>query len=664
MPDREDKKVKKQEALIEERSVEDDVEQSNFIWESIKQSFDPLTQQVTDTNINTSDLRMASSYFDFCKMISKDMALPFARQLWIAAHLFADFCPRCSNKHYSESIENVPVDMDVHELGSHFAFLENGVCPKCFATRGTLIKTHELNPYNELIAVLGQRSGKSTMTSLMTAYILHLLLKTPKLSSIYGGVLASTPLMATFVALTTKRANQLLWTPFVSVLTGCAWFKEYHSILIQAGKKEGFEFLKFNKDTITYSHRNLGLYYMGPMKRALRGDTRFLGAIDELGLFPLVNPENTEEDESRELANADEVHTSLANSLLTVRNATNFLYNKGVYHIPTGYMLNTSSPMSVLDKIWRLLQDSKNSVVSLGVNLPTWEVNPYITRDTPAIVEQYRINPVKAERDFGARPSSNETQWYTRESVTPLFTGTNHVRISPYLTELGLSGKVVFESEPSRAYPSAVSVDAGFNNNSFAVAMGHLENDNLRVTALLELIPKDSQIFFTGVYRDILSVLIKKMNGYFLFTDRWQSISIAQSAKEEFLAKDFQWVPHSLTLKDFDTFDTDMIHGRRLILPKVELEQDFIYSSRDYRKDFLNNPASHLLHQFSTVRRLGGTMLKGPNNTDDLYRAVVLLATGLRMNKVADRMVKLKPQERIGLSSKGRILSAGKRIIG
>jgi hypothetical protein len=105
------------------------------------------------------------------------------------------------------------------------------------------------------------------------------------MSDICRGIQEFTPLTATFVGLTAARAIKNLWNPFMSIVNGSTWFTEYFEMLRDYGRRYDKELYKRAGLYLRIFHRNLDLYPAPPLKRTLRGDTRFLGATDELSFF-------------------------------------------------------------------------------------------------------------------------------------------------------------------------------------------------------------------------------------------------------------------------------------------------------------------------------------------------------------------------------------------
>ena len=402
--------------------------------------------------------------------MGQDAKIPFARQMWMGYTLLGEWCPRCSNPKWAK-ITGVPVNFKVRDMPEHVQFLENGKCPKCKVTKSELIKKGYLNQYDELDACIGQRGGKTAFSSTLSAYLIHVFLKIPRLSKICDGIKEDTPITGTFVSIRFTDAIQLLWTPILSIIDNSPFFQEYHKLLTYTGEKLGKELFKKKDLYIRYAHKNIELYPSGPTKRGLRGRTRFLGVIDELGWFPINKKASVDDTPSdsgdRERADAEEVHIAIDRSLLTVRTEVGELIEKKGYNtIPTGLQICVSSPTSRMDKIWRLSQAAKSSKTKLGVNLPTWEMSPRYTRQNKIIAEAYRTNPVIAERDYGANPPMAASPFIEDKGIKNCFSGVNRVLVEMHEKEINgknfIAAKVSKLNVPNSMPPSVLAIDAGY----------------------------------------------------------------------------------------------------------------------------------------------------------------------------------------------------------
>jgi hypothetical protein len=655
-----------------EIELQEDVS-DNFVWQAMMNSFDPLTNTVKDLSVDDRDLKRAKNYFDFCKNIAgKTIKLPFARQLWISYVLFGEYCPHCTDKHYYTDVTNIPVDMDPNDLVKKVVLLEDGVCPKCSRTKSGMILDDSLVGYNQLVLVAGQRGGKSSFSSTKSAYHAHALLKSPRLAAICQGIQEFTPLTSTFVALTVARANKLLWSPFYQIIDNSDWFKEYFRLLDDVGRRYDKELYKKNDTFFRFFHRNLDYYFMGPNMRTLRGDTRVLAVTDELGMFPFdikrtfVDNEGEEqelddEDNERERANADEVHQSLDNSLSTVRTEMYDLYKRGINTIPTGLNIAISSPKSWQDKICRLLGESANpDALSLGLRLPTWEINPLYTRSHPIIRQAYARNATKAERDFGANPPRVDSAVFNRSQVQHCFVGRQYHKLKVDLENPEYTvAKLTDIIEKAEWSPHAMAVDAGLVNNSFALALGRRKDLAVEVCTVLELMPSSKRpIHFPSVYRDILLPLAKNCNVCAFGADRWNSIGMLQQIKED---TNDRCMPLSVTLnsKQFDYFK-DLVQSGSLILPSTELKFDNIEEVKNYKTELVGYPVDHLYLQMMTTVDENGSLQKGSGFTDDILRSVIVLTAMLFMPKVREHMEKQGTKSRDITSNKARVFVSGR----
>lgn len=499
----------------------------------------------------------------------------------------------------------------------------------------------EVPEYHRFMAN-GMLSHNSTITSIMCAYILHKYAKSPKLSTVAKGIQDFSPLTGTFVALTSTNAIKLLWKPFREIIVASEWFNEYFGLLDRYGKEAGRELFQFNPtgNYLRLFTKNLDLYPEGPNKRSLRGPTRFMAAVDELGHFP-YDP-NTAEDsgeaeDERERANAEEVHTVLTNSLSTVRTEVYNLYNRDVYAYPQGISLLISSPASWQDKIMRLYRDAEHSTTTFAVRAPTWEVSPIYSRDHPVIANLYRTQPKKAERDFGANPPKLDSTVFSKANIQSLFClEQTHVIMYSYTEELTKAKAQQVRQPSAMIPPSILALDAGLKNNAFALSVQFQDGPLIKVPVALEAVAqKGTKVDFVYIYHNAIAPIIKAWNVKEVYADRWNSEFILRQIEEDFpgvIARNY-----SLRSKDFEAFIQYVATGQ-LLLPRSEVEFDYAEAITDFKTDLLKYPGAHLYRQFLTAQHIAGMLVKGNGSTDDMLRAVVLGVTRLFDLKVVERM--------------------------
>lgn len=603
----------------------------------LDQAFASHNKVPPDIRIDDRDVPEFPNFFEFC--MSKDGldTPPFARQLAIGLHLFGEWCPnkRCSSPRFMD-ITNVPVDFPAADFPDKITMLKHGTCPKCGHTKRGWVRRNRLHSYAELAACVGQRAGKSSAVALFSAYLIHKYLKLQKPLEVFG-LMRGSILTATFVALTFNRALRLLWAPLHNHLTGSPWFQAYHEVLDYYGQKYGEEVYKLKDQIVEYPHRSLVMYPSGPNKRTLRGDTRFLTAIDELGWFL-----NEGDSDSKERAGADEIYTALDRSLLTIRAKARRLLEQGYHNVPTAYAFNISSPSHPRDKIMTLVRDHANSSQVFTVHLPTWEMNPDLPQDSPDIQKVYQENPMKAERDYGANPPLNENPFiHNGQLLYRLASGTNRVQYQ-YMHKKDQAGRRMRAASvenvrtESKVRRSLLAIDAGFSNNSFALVIGHpresLDGEvTYHLDTFVEVAPtKDLVVLnYSKLARDLIYPLIKELNVGIVVADRWNSLKLLHDVEEELGILAFQY---SMKYPDF-VYVRDYLEDEqpKVVLPRAEMPTKDILEidQGTYPKCFRYKPVSHFYFQCLTVNDTGKTVTKGMNLTDDLFRAAALCLSQL-----------------------------------
>lgn len=623
---------------------------------------DKDTGLLHDLKIDLRDVPLAKNFYDYCFRLSgKKIHPPWSRQLWIGAMLFGEVCTKstCTDPDWL-NIYNVPKDFPAVNMPERMTFLEHGKCPHCGANKLELIQHHGLGNYIQLVNVLGQRSGKSSSMATYAGYHLHRILKFQNYASLSKTMQASTEITGTMVSLTFAKAKSVMWTPFKQIVQqDHDWFKMLFDVLDDYKLKFGKELYTLGADSMHFKWKNIRYYPSGPKSSTLRGDTRIFAALDELGLFRLPTGDD-EEDEASEMANADEAHKSLLNSLTTVNGAYTELLNKGVLGAPPALLMSVSSPMSQRDKVMRLLRESKTEEgkkTILGINLPTWEVNPSMTRQTPVIAALYASNPEKAERDFGANPPLVHSRFILPDMIEKevFINGQNSHELEYRLDSPGHIYGSIRKTRTFNQFPSVVAIDAGSTNNSFAIAAGHFDFDRQKtvVTTLLECVPQEQRrVEFNKLYESAILPLCKELYAVSLNADQWNSIDLLHRARADMgLNPDGKdkliSTTYSLRRSDFENFRA-MLENKSLILPSVkaaDMQHIIDGNVHNYKREMLGKPVEHSALQMITIRDMGETKCpeKGEGFTDDILRALVLLVARIHHPKTMERLQQARP---------------------
>ena len=397
----------------------------------------------------------------------------------------------------------------------------------------------------------------------------------------------------------------------------------YHEMLDDVQARTGEECYRLKDTFVQYRHRRLLVYPAGPDKRVLRGRTRFLAGIDELGWF-----QHGAEAAKNIKMNAAEVYIALERSLLTVRAKAKEVIKGGYYNIPFGYFINISSPSSVRDKIMELVRKAQGSKVILGLNYPTWKMNPHVPRS--ALAEEFRKDPETAMRDYGAQPpltnspfisSGDKLELCWAKKPQALKLRYHVVRSSDRKTsELYATADEIRQSGKA----SILALDAGYSGNSFAFAIGHRAKNGYPVLSLVgEVMPQPGiRINHSLMYTHLLSELIPLRNVVLIAADRWNSLKVLADAEQDFGIQKRQYSLKYADMQLFKSYLDDM----QLMLPRPRqsVEEILKYDHSKYPDCFKQLPVEHMTLQALTVQDTGSQVIKGDGLTDDILRAGML----------------------------------------
>ena len=331
------------------------------------------------------------------------------------------------------------------------------------------------------------------------------------------------------LALTLAQAKDTLWDPYYGYLLDSPWFQRYHALIRRLEALHGVEVLKLRDTFVLYRHRNLYVYAAGPDKRLLRGRTRFLAAIDEIGYF------DNNAAAQKVKTGAAEVHIALERSLLTVRANEQRLVDEGYDNLLTGYMLNVSSPSDYRDKICELVRLSQSSRKILGIHAPTWKMNPHIPRDNEIIVDAFQRDPMTAARDYGAQPPVSASPFISPVVVNDTMreVGRNEVEYTHQInraSNAGIQERTIYgvvTRIKETDVPSVLAIDAGETNNSFALSCTSTRDGMASIDLLIEIMPAPGvALNYTMIFDYLIVPVIKARNVRILLADRWNSICV------------------------------------------------------------------------------------------------------------------------------------------
>lgn len=600
--------------------------------------------------VDERHLQQAKNFLEWVNSPTFLNSLILPKQISIGTLLFAEYCPRCSTEGY---VEDMPYDASIGEIKTNVVFLEHGKCPKCSATRFEMLKSGELQEFNELVGCQGQRSGKSKGVGLIATYILHRFLCIPNPLRHYNQP-AGEMLTGTFSALSADQAERNLWESFMGFIDSSPWFNNYHMFLKEEGKRLKTELLTKRKSFIMYNHKKIVFQYTGSHAKMLRGATRIFASIDELGWF--IADDNKKD---LQIMNADEVYNSLANSLATMRMKYKQIFSEKGYNSPPIIMANISSPSSAKDKIMSLIKDAKYNQKILAIHEPTWKCNPDYTYK--GLREEYaHMDDVAFMRDFGAEPpiESNpfleDSSFIDRIAViesAPKFE-VEIVRDRDGMGDNFISGRLNVISA-DKLTPRLVALDLGHSKNGLAMVVFSLGPDGkLRVDQIFALEPERGRnINIAHFFEHVTVPLVQNFYIPHVFFDRWQSLDQVSRLRD--LKVDAN--QYSLKYREMEEIK-GIVKNKGVILPAMDEDMQY-YIDKWMENDlsFEDSPTANLGIQLLTVRDLGHRMAKPLQGDDDIFRAFCL-----GLNRINDPKIRKKYAEGpIGSAGGGSIMPLG-----
>lgn len=589
---------------------------------------------------------------------------PYAKQAEMLVRLFEEWCPRCSNPDWF--IHGFPTAATFEEVEKNCAMLEFGTCPHCKYTKKDGRLSNVFNDPDELIAVIGQRAGKSAVTSMGVSYLTHIncMLHTPWKTY---GLTPGQVIDFTMVAVTVGQSEKALWSNFKQMLSQSYWFRKYKEVCDDYGQKHGIaETIRVNETFFKFRHKGIELHNASNNNKALRGATRFGFAIDELAFF------DDDAKSGKTRGNGAETYTSLNNSLASLRQkAADVVAARPGSTIPNSLGFCVSSPRAMNDAIMQLYRDRKSDKKAVAMHLPTWDMNPNFPRNSKVVAGM--LKQANGWRDFGARPPLTDNPLVSKGGIVEdafksalatdptyglilspsvmanqdefrIVNGRNvqttaiavideeyvppkPKAISPKaLAALGPHRALYEEllAKPASLRPHVLGIDMGTSNNSFALVASYLSDDGLLITDFAVEIKGTSRIRvnIAHIFDNVIVPLIEKLNIVGVFYDQWNSLHHIQALTNlkgalgplNSSQEVRKWKNDLRKEGELPPFIADQVRltmaDANLLVARLEqgdilfpkMERPMFDLVQDSRLEKNLTPFTHLALQFSTVR--------------------------------------------------------------
>jgi len=569
---------------------------------------------------------------------------PFAKQVEDAIHVFTAACYFCSDTDY---LLDIPVDEKLANILDRATLMQRGRCPKCKRRAVEMRYEWCLDPGNDGLGILkpdppndiccleGQRSGKSTKTAMYATWVLHRFLNLGNPTKFFGLLEAVGALHGTFVSVTAKQAWENLWQPFSDLIDSAPWFKTYHKWLDDQGEELGISLWHKPDTYLWYGHKRLALSFAPADQRTLRGRTRFISAVDELGWFGASKDRSGT---SRVRADGDGTVRALDRSLATIRNSASKRRKNRGQNCPDGYQFTISSPSAATDPMMRRYKRSNRSPRRYSVLRATWESNPMFTEETLR-EQEGDVTERDFLCDFACNPPYSDDPWWESESALLDLCSKKDVRLWSGTAEM-LKDKAggrfrylyyKFSALSSdMTLPRCLSFDNGEKNNSFAWAVSRFDkqNDTVLVEEAGEVAPGDNERIHHGLmWEHVIEPLVKRFRFLHVVWDRWESTRYVADLRTKYGIRAEQYSPG---MKDGKNLRSDMKNSK-ILLPMPECPIDKLPIENPV--ELARTPRAHLLLQVLTSRDGNGLPLKPQGGNDDILRAVLLGRVFIRDNE-------------------------------
>ena len=601
---------------------------------------DQAIQSGLDTgysSVNDRDIKKAKNAVEWTIGAEFLNVVPYPKQLQDIIFFFSSVCFFCSDTAW---LVNTPRNASLGEILERCQLMINGRCPRC--KRNVVEMRYEwcLDPSrcfdgyikpdvpNELCAVKGQRSGKSIEAAIMSTYVLHRYLKLPNPSRWFG-LLKKQVLHMTFCAVTAKQAWENMWQPFSDLVDDSPWFQEYHKFLDDEAQRLGAEFWSKKDTYLWYGHKRLSASFAPSDVRSLRGRTRYLTVIDEMGWYGSSNGV---------MADGDGTHRSLDRSLATLRNAARFIRKKKP-NTPDAYMLTISSPSSVIDPIMRRYNNSAKSPRVYAIKLATWQCHPTMTEEDLRSQEGL-VGELQFQSDYGANPPySDDPWWESRAHLEGLCRKETEVTSRAFSYHLesqpDMSGKwnwIWADLTPlgmDKFSPRILTLDVGEKACSFSWALSHYnrQEDMCIVDEVGEVAPGENErIHLSNMWLHTILPLVRAFRFIHIVWDRWESSNYVSELRTTHKIRAEQY---SVKSTDCKMLRSDMLNSKiSFPTPETTIEQLPIGNNRA----LANFPRTHLLLQILTIRGASSVPIKPQGGNDDTFRCVLLANAFLRQH--------------------------------
>lgn len=327
--------------------------------------------------------------------------------------------------------------------------------------------------YKTLIVLAGMRSGKTAMASMMAVYEFFDVITMEDPAAHYG-LLKNQPIFITVVATSEKLAEDGVFTNMANYITNCEWLTKWFDIKITGGR-------------IECPAKHVIAQVLGSWVTTAVGRSNRLVVFDEMDLF----------EDTAGKRGSWELWSRLGNSTATF----------GL----DGHRLAISSPKSASGIMMTLFKQGKKAPNTLSYLLPTWEMNPNLTKQDLMDTHKYQMHAFW--RDFACQPEMAGGMQFPEG-----------IKLTPMINVLRSN---IIPKEPASR---VLAIDPAVKNDAFGIACGYRDRlGNIVVDGVHKFTKEegDAYILPSDIEKFIYSC-VPRLNINYLIYDVWMFPSIIE----------------------------------------------------------------------------------------------------------------------------------------
>jgi len=373
--------------------------------------------------------------------------------------------------------------------------------------------------YKKMVLGLGMRSGKTALGGMMSCYEFFDICSLENPSEYYH-LLKGQPIFLPVIAPSERQVTDGVFYNIQNMLEGSEWVQSWTDWRVKT-------------EEIISPSKHVVIKPFSSWANTGRGTTSKMVCFDEMDLFA----------ETTSKLGAQEVYAAISKATATL----------GM----DGHIFVLSSLMSSTSITSTLLNKAQYEQTTLAYKLPTWEVNPHITK--AQLMEEFQFDMPTFWRDYGCEPS----MWSGVQFP-------DGVQLRQMRNVLDYPLRL-----PDNRKMRVMAIDPAVKNDSFGVAVGWRDDNNIiHVDGVTKFRRQDGEVIIKpSIIRDYIKQAASSLSIYALIHDTWMFPDIIEMAHDMGMVTE----QHIVKKIDYDMVRSMMCEGKLEVVYdqdlKLELEQ-------------------------------------------------------------------------------------------